>query len=544
VLKCFSTNTTQIMKITNIKSNKFQKEQINLHDGDVKLFKRGNSGIWQIKLKIHNSGRYFRKSLKTRDQALAIALAESKYEESSLKRLPAKNKMSRGVSMSPSHNDNVLILVEDPSLRDRLANLFKRNFSVYTLGDIYEFNGVSFENKIDLKMLQAFFKFRRITTVILSRESVSFEQGVFLDFILSIKTKILNNNIKFYYLNNGFKVDISDVHNHKIKKIDISIELEHKHYEIIDCATREYITHIILGVSSGLEFNFLNNNNLKGQSPKIHLEHNMNSIIFTHIDDIYNDICGYSSNKQNKSNLIINKFNNIKEKNFIPIKEIKENKALYTIFDKASHQHNCVFEAIYRMNPNQHYGENSIANFRYNLGKSLASSLPKDIQDQIDIVVPVPETGKYYAQGLSNQLNKKYVEGFYKNEKKGRGFDIQDHDKRRAFLYSKLGTISDLFIGKSICLVDEAIFTGATLKVATNLLNEFDIKSCFIAIPSPPCVSKCPYDMMPERNLLLEYQRKESLAEYFNVEGVFFIDAKNFKSNTDRLNEFCSTCFD
>ena len=29
------------MKITNIKSNKFQKEQINLHDGDVKLFKRG-----------------------------------------------------------------------------------------------------------------------------------------------------------------------------------------------------------------------------------------------------------------------------------------------------------------------------------------------------------------------------------------------------------------------------------------------------------------------------------------------------------------------
>lgn len=532
------------MNITNTNSNVFQKEQIDLYGGDVKLFKRGNSGIWQIKIKIHHSGKYFRKSLKTRDQALAIALAESKYEESSLKRLPTKNEHDKGKSILTSHDNNVLILVEDASLRDRLTNLFKRNFSVFTLDDIYVFNDVSYENKIDLEMLQAFFKFRRITTVILSRESASFEQGIFLDFILSIKTKIKNNSIKFYYLNNGFKVDISDAHNHKIKKIDISIELENKHYDIVNCATREYRTHIILGVSSSLEFNLLNKKNLKGQSPKIYLEHNMDSIIFTHIDDIYNDICGYSSYTEHKSNPILNKFNNFKEKNFIPLKEIKENKNLFTIFNKASHQHNCVFEVIYRMSPHQHYGENSIANFRYNLGKSLASSIPNDIQDQIDIVVPVPETGKYYAQGLSNQLNKKYVEGFYKNEKKGRGFDIQDHDKRRAFLYSKLGTISDLLIGKSICLVDEAIFTGATLKVATNLLNEFDIKSCFIAIPSPPCGTKCPYDMMPERNLLLEYQRKESLAEYFDVEGVFFIDAKNFKSNTDYLNEFCSTCFD
>ena len=63
------------------KHNRYQNEQINLHGGDVKIYRRGKTGIWQIKMMVVSNGKYFRKSLKTRDQNLAIDLANIKYNE-------------------------------------------------------------------------------------------------------------------------------------------------------------------------------------------------------------------------------------------------------------------------------------------------------------------------------------------------------------------------------------------------------------------------------------------------------------------------------
>lgn len=67
-------------------SHKFQLEQINLYGGDVKLFRRGASGNWQIKIWIRENNKYFRKSLRTRDENLARTLAEDEYLEIKSKR--------------------------------------------------------------------------------------------------------------------------------------------------------------------------------------------------------------------------------------------------------------------------------------------------------------------------------------------------------------------------------------------------------------------------------------------------------------------------
>lgn len=520
------------------KHNKYQNEQINLHGGDVKIYRRGKTGIWQIKMMVISTGKYFRKSLKTRDQNLAIDLANIKYNELNLKR-----QLKENISTSSSKED-VLILIRDISIKDRLTNLFKRNYSVHSIEDIFIFNDKSYENKIDIEILQAFFKFRNIKTIILSNDILNYENGLLIDFIFSLKKEIEFESIDFYYLNYTFEMKISNQKaDTEFKKICIAPNRNNEYLRLSGMATKEYKSDIVIGVSTTVENNFLNNLNLKTEFHNLNFDKKIESIMFSHIDDIFDDIEQSLSNTDHKNNNFLNISKNYKSLKNIPLKDIQEEESLRPIFKKAIQQHNCVFEVIYRMNPKQSYGKESVANFRYNLGKSLANSIPEKIKNEIDIIVPVPETGKYYAQGLADKLNKKYIEGLYKNQKKGRGFDIQDHDKRRAFLYSKLATIGDLLSGKSICLVDEAIFTGATLKVATNLVNKYDIKSCFIAIPSPPCVSQCPYDMMPDRNLLLEYQRKDNLAEYFNVEGVFFIEDNKFISQSSELNNFCRTCF-
>ena len=74
--------------MTTIDSHKHQLNQINLYGGDVKLFTtKDSNGIWHVKIYIHEEKKYFRKSLRTRDEELARRLAEDEYVQIKAKRL-------------------------------------------------------------------------------------------------------------------------------------------------------------------------------------------------------------------------------------------------------------------------------------------------------------------------------------------------------------------------------------------------------------------------------------------------------------------------
>ena len=205
-------------------------------------------------------------------------------------------------------------------------------------------------------------------------------------------------------------------------------------------------------------------------------------------------------------------------------------------------QKNCSFDLIYRCNPCQIYLNKSIASIRYNLGNGFRNELNNDIIESIDYVVPVPETGKMYAQGLAEALNKPYLEAIYKRKRLGRSFDIQSVTERKKFIVNKLGLIPDLIKDKSIALVDEAIFTGATLKIVVELFQEYNVR-IHILIPSPECINQCQSNMQPSRAMLLEYVPRESLRSYFNVDSVTFISNKRFEKGVITNNDICTFCF-
>ena len=107
----------------------------------------------------------------------------------------------------------------------------------------------------------------------------------------------------------------------------------------------------------------------------------------------------------------------------------------------------------------------------------------------------------------------------------------------------KLLIIEDLVRDKSICLVDEAIFTGATLKTVCNQLRDVGVKSIYIAIPTPPCYRQCHVKMLPQRNMLLEYQRSENLSYYFDSDEVYYGTVEEFDAELYKHGKFCYNCF-
>lgn len=239
-------------------------------------------------------------------------------------------------------------------------------------------------------------------------------------------------------------------------------------------------------------------------------------------DDIIYDIIQNSEN----SGYVTHTDNPVKTVNLTQIQNRLIDENLYTYVNT---QLKCSLNLIYRKKPQEISNNYSIANWRMQLGRTLKQNIPVDIIESLDVIVPIPETGKYYAQGLASELNKPYIEAFYKQSEVGRSFDIKDVKQREDFINAKLGIIPDLIRGKTIGIVDEAIFTGQTLKIVSKLLQQECINNVYFFIASPVCNYRCTFNMQPDRELLSEHTTLNELPLYFKVNDVIFQDRESYK---------------
>lgn len=203
---------------------------------------------------------------------------------------------------------------------------------------------------------------------------------------------------------------------------------------------------------------------------------------------------------------------------------------------------NCVLKYIYKLSPIELINNKNIADFRIELGKSMANNIPEEVIKDIDYVVPCPQTGIYYAIGLAMGLNKQYFPAIENMSLNQRYLEEIDADKRKKFIWSKLYPIKALVEGKKLLIVDEAIFTGLTLKILCEALVQCNVKKIYLCIPSPKCIQSCKRDIMPQKDMLLERIREDMLNDYFGVDGVFFQDYDFFYKKV--LKCFPDTCFE
>tara|TARA_B100000886_G_C20393380_1_gene479277 strand:- start:944 stop:1378 length:435 start_codon:yes stop_codon:yes gene_type:complete len=69
--------------MTTIDNHKYQTNQINLYNGDVKLFQHKDTGRWYVRIWIQEEQKYYQKSLRTRDEGMARRLGENEYLDAS-----------------------------------------------------------------------------------------------------------------------------------------------------------------------------------------------------------------------------------------------------------------------------------------------------------------------------------------------------------------------------------------------------------------------------------------------------------------------------
>ena len=147
----------------------------------------------------------------------------------------------------------------------------------------------------------------------------------------------------------------------------------------------------------------------------------------------------------------------------------------------------CLFEYVYLARPDSIMDDVAVYKTRMRMGEKLGRRLRREWPDNdIDVVIPVPDTSRTSALQMAWELGLKYREGFIKNRYIGRTFIMPGQAERRRSVRQKLNVIDLEFRGKNVLLVDDSIVRGTTSRQIIQMARDAGAKKVYFASALAP----------------------------------------------------------
>ncbi len=211
----------------------------------------------------------------------------------------------------------------------------------------------------------------------------------------------------------------------------------------------------------------------------------------------------------------------------------------------------CIFEYIYLARPDSTIDGISVYQARVNMGESLAEEVLKQLRiEDIDAVIPIPESSRPSAMQLAQHLGLPYREGFVKNRYVGRTFIMPGQAVRKKSVRQKLNTITSEFKGRNVLLVDDSIVRGTTSQEIVQMARQAGANKVYLASAAPPVRHPNIYGIdMPSANDLIAHERSiEDIRQWIGVDALIYQDLAAMEAAVSRLNpniqRFEASCFD
>ena len=211
----------------------------------------------------------------------------------------------------------------------------------------------------------------------------------------------------------------------------------------------------------------------------------------------------------------------------------------------------CMFEYVYLARPDSIMDGVSVYQARLNMGETLAQRLISTIRpNEIDVVIPIPESSRPSAMQLAQRIGKPYREGFVKNRYVGRTFIMPGQGIRKKSVRQKLNAIGVEFKGRNVLLVDDSIVRGNTSKEIVQMAREAGARKVYMASAAPPVRFPNVYGIdMPTNEELIAHNRSiEEIRQYIGADALIYQDVAAMKRVVGALNPlldgFEASCFD
>lgn len=169
----------------------------------------------------------------------------------------------------------------------------------------------------------------------------------------------------------------------------------------------------------------------------------------------------------------------------------------------------CIFEYIYFARPDSIIGGRSV----YDIRKQMGVELARESHADVDVVVPIPDSGVPAAIGYSQQSGVPFELGIIRNHYVGRTFIEPEQRIRALGVKLKHSANRGVIRGKRIILIDDSVVRGTTSKKIVELMYEAGAREVHMRIASPPITHPDYYGIDTPR-------RADLLAANFDLEGM------------------------
>ncbi len=211
----------------------------------------------------------------------------------------------------------------------------------------------------------------------------------------------------------------------------------------------------------------------------------------------------------------------------------------------------CIFEYVYLARPDSVIDGASVYEARLHMGGALAEKIRgmPEAQD-IDVVIPIPDSSRPSALELANRLGIKYREGFVKNRYIGRTFIMPGQAMRTKSVRQKLNPVGIEFQDKVVLLVDDSIVRGTTSREIVMMAREAGARKVYFASASPPVRFPNVYGIdMPNQSELVATGRTDAeVAREIGADLLVYQDLEGLKDAVRAANpnlvNFEASCFD
>ena len=175
------------------------------------------------------------------------------------------------------------------------------------------------------------------------------------------------------------------------------------------------------------------------------------------------------------------------------------------------------------------------------MGLQLAAEAPSDAE----IVMPFPDSGIYSAVGYAQGTGIPYEHAFIRNHYVGRTF-IQPSQTMRDFgVRVKLNPVRSVIRGKHICVLDDSIVRGTTVRTRVGKLRELGAKIVDFRVSSPPVRHTCHYgiNFSSTRELVAANHRLADLPRLLNLDSLHYLSIEGLLRTVKHPDHYCLACF-
>lgn len=211
----------------------------------------------------------------------------------------------------------------------------------------------------------------------------------------------------------------------------------------------------------------------------------------------------------------------------------------------------CIFEFVYFARPDSTIDKVSVYASRVNMGAKLGEKIKKEwFDNDIDVVIPIPETSCDIALEIARVMDLPYRQGFVKNRYIGRTFIMPGQQERKKSVRRKLNAINAEFKGKNVLLVDDSIVRGTTSEQIIEMAREAGAKKVYFASAAPEIRFPNVYGIdMPTSNELIAHGRDvDEIAKLIGADGIIFQDLTDLveavRMENPEIKRFETSVFD